>query len=185
MLIDNCHKSILIRPATPEDAEKVVSVQVTAWQESYKDIIDQSFLDTMVYSEERVSRRQGYFQSNKSLKCFVALCGNQIIGFIDVGLSREHPLGKGEIYALYVLNDHKRQGIGTALWAAAVEYLNHQNLFPYIVWGLKENKSARKFYEKLGGVLIGTKESDMGGKLYPEVCYVFDRAHRTEGNDND
>jgi ribosomal protein S18 acetylase RimI-like enzyme len=105
--------------------------------------------------------------------CFVAVCDDKVIGFVDAGSSREPSLGKGEIYAIYLLNHYKCQGIGRALWMAAVDYLSGHELAPFIVWGLKENLVALKFYEKHGGVLMGTKDSEIGGKLYLEVSYQF------------
>ncbi len=158
----------------PEDVEQVIRVQVQGWKESYQGIIDQAVLDSMAYSEERVKRRKGFFLSNPTLRCFIALQGNKIIGFVDAGASRDPFLGKGEVLAIYLLNEYKRQGIGKALWTAATDYLKQQQLVPYIVWGLKDNLPARKFYEKMGGQLIHSKELEIGSKLYAEVCYGFE-----------
>lgn len=43
--------TIEIRPATLADAEAIVRVHVTAWQESYKGIIEQSYLDKLSYED--------------------------------------------------------------------------------------------------------------------------------------
>lgn len=165
--------TLTIRAAITQDWEPIVSIRIEGWKESYKGIIDQTYLDAMVYTDESVSRRREFFRSNKSMKCLVAELGDKIIGFVDLGPSREPDLGKGEIYAIYLLDEYKRRGIGGALWRAAIECLQNQKLTPFIVWGLRDNLPARRFYEKMGGTLLAKKESDIGGRLYPEVCYQF------------
>lgn len=43
-----------------------------------------------------------------------------------------------------------------------------------VIWCLKENKNARKFYEKMGGKLYKTRNIEIENKEYAEVCYKYD-----------
>ena len=46
-----------IRTATIKDAERITSVHVQAWKESYQNIIDQDYLDNISY-EKRLAWRK-------------------------------------------------------------------------------------------------------------------------------
>ena len=43
-----------------------------------------------------------------------------------------------------------------------------------IIWCLKGNDHAIKFYEKLGGIRSETKMAVIGGETYEEYGYYFD-----------
>lgn len=164
---------MFIRPANVEDIQEIVAIHVQAWKESYQGMIDQSYLDSLQFSIERMSRRENFFNENPLRQGFVAVQGHKIFGFVDAGPSREPDGAIGEIYAIYLLQEYQSQGIGRLLWEAAVQHLSTNQLIPFIVWGLSQNLKARGFYEKQGGKLLTTKDADIGGKMYSEVCYVF------------
>ena len=42
-----------------------------------------------------------------------------------------------------------------------------------ILWCIKENKNAIKFYEKLGGIKTFDKMAKIGNKVYQEYGYLF------------
>ena len=42
-----------------------------------------------------------------------------------------------------------------------------------LIWCLKENMNARKFYEKIGGVEYSQRKIKIGDKLYDEICYKY------------
>ena len=42
-----------------------------------------------------------------------------------------------------------------------------------IVWCLKDNKNAIKFYERLGGIKMHTKMAKIGNKIYQEDGFIF------------
>ena len=42
-----------------------------------------------------------------------------------------------------------------------------------IIWCLKDNNASRKFYTKMGGKIIGERFTEIGDKLYPEVCFLY------------
>ena len=43
-----------------------------------------------------------------------------------------------------------------------------------IIWCLKENQPSRKFYEKMGGILVNEHNISFGDKKYPEVAFGFE-----------
>ena len=42
-----------------------------------------------------------------------------------------------------------------------------------IIWCLKDNYSSRKFYEKMGGEVVGEHEIEIGGRAYQEVGFGY------------
>ena len=167
---------LLIRVATPLDAEAVAFVQTKTWQTAYAGILDQVFLDTLDY-EERLSWRRKVFDL-EHITPFVALSNEQIVGFADVGPARSDGLspqsvGIGEIYAIYVLEEHQRKGLGKALFSRCREVLVERGFETFIVWVLVDNHRARRFYEGEGGKMTGEKTVTIGEKQYNEYSYEF------------
>jgi len=161
-----------IRLADLNDVEALTAVNVEAWQSSYRHFVDPAFLQTLRVSDRLEGFRKLALVSE--LHCFVAEEDNQIIGFCHAGLARvlKH-LVKGEVWTCYVLSQYQRQGVGSRLWQTATQYLKDKNFAPYSVWVLAENKPARAFYEKQGGVPQHTQKVRIGEKEYEEVCYAF------------
>lgn len=175
--------AVIIRKATLSDAESIASVHVKSWQTSYVGLIDQSFLDNISY-DKRLALRKEILKSDNSLH-LVAIVDEQIIGFADAGpvrpecQAKSHPLFKeqeatmGEIYALYLLEQHKGTGCGKALFRKCFSLLSQEGFKSFVVWALTDNVRARRFYENEGGTPIGEMTIAIGDKNYQEVCYLF------------
>jgi predicted acetyltransferase len=169
-------EEVLIRPAVYEDAEDVERVRIQSWKESYRGLIDQSFLDQLSF-EKSLKMRQQILQANTSDKIFlVAVNQGQIIGFCDAGPNRIDSDGfPGEVYAIYLLEEYKHLGIGKKLFSKACDHLIKKELTPYLVWTLEENQTARRFYEKMGGTLFSKRiDKIIGDPEYKEVGYIFE-----------
>lgn len=173
----NQSASFIIRPAILDDAPSIAEVHVKAWRESYHRIIEQSVLDNLS-ATDRLQGRLAFLNVPAKIG-FVASIGDSIVGFCDAGPSRADrvstEIATGEIYAIYVLNDHKGFGVGYKLFSAAASFLHNQELCPFIAWVLRENKPARTFYERQGGKICADGAYTTAGKTYPEVCYRFDK----------
>ena len=77
----------------------------------------------------------------------------------------------GEIYAVYVLAQHQRRGIGRQLMGVSARHLMDQGFGAAMLWALEANGRARAFYEALGGQLIGRKTKDIADTPQIEVAY--------------
>ena len=165
---------ITIRIATLEDARGITAVHVKAWQESYKGIIAQSYLEGLSIRKRLNLRKKILINNKPDVINLVAVKDNQIIGFCDAGpIFKESDTYRGEIYAIYLLENYKSLGIGTQFMQKAREHLVQHNLLPYIAWVLEKNTKTRKFYEKHGGQVVDKKINIIGGKEYTEIGYVF------------
>ena len=95
-----------------------------------------------------------------------------IVGFVMGGRERSGNLHySGELYAIYVLDQYHRQGIGAALvrqWAGS---LRQAAMNSALVWVLAENKPAIAFYERLGGRRLAEQMIDIGGTSLKELAF--------------
>ena len=169
----NCDK-IIIRESTLSDANEVAAIHVKSWQQSYRSIIDEHYLENISFSD-RLELRNKILQSNDPNQIhLVTVYEKTIIGFCDAGPAFESPANyHGEIYAIYLLEEFKKLGIGQRLLQAAHEFLAQKKLLPYVAWVLKANHSACAFYQKNGGIVSGEKIEEIGSEPHTEVAYLF------------
>ena len=141
---------ILIKPMEAEDEIRGKAyVHWKSWQESYRGIVDQGYLDRMTVSrcEEMASR----YPENT----LVAKDGARVIGFACAGAVNGE-IDAGEVYALYVLEEYQHQGIGYALMREALSLLKGCRVV--YLWAFKENAKAICFYERVGFRQDGTEK---------------------------
>ena len=88
-------------------------------------------------------------QSNENV--LVVETDSRIVGWATCGPARgTEGSDTGEVYGFYVDPDAWGSGVAYALMDAAVDVLEEQSLRPRIVWVLRDNSRARKFYGRHG-----------------------------------
>lgn len=99
--------------------------------------------------------------------------GGAIVAFASGGPIKE-ALGEwdGELYVLYVLKAFQGLGYGKQLVTHVAQDLARRDFRSMVIWVMKDNP-ARRFYEKLGGRLIGEQGITIGGKDLLKVAYVW------------
>ncbi len=165
--------SIRVRAAGPADAGPLARVHVDTWQTAYSGIVPPDYLANLSY-EARESQWNGIFLANQpATSTFVAETGEgEIVGFASGGPERQgDPTYLGEVYAVYVLQDHQRRGVGRRLAVAVVRQLLRGGFASMLLWVLEDNRPARRFYESLGGEQVGQRTLAVGGTDLPEVSY--------------
>ncbi len=145
-----------IRRAKNDDLLHIGQINVAVWHTTYRGLIPDQLLDEL--SAEKQAERIETFINNKELHSFVLVAenDNDIIGYLIGGKQRGEEDYNAEVYAIYVLQEHQNKGIGLKLIESAVKEFHKMNFTSLIIWGLKENPY-RRFYEKLGGNIVGTK----------------------------
>lgn len=166
-------RNIIIKKVEESDIPEVVKIQVIGWQQAYRGIIDDEFLDSMNINEIIERRKRDYHNSG----FIVALEDNEIVGFcryIDSNkFTPEYDDIDCEIIAIYVKIDKKHNGIGKKMFQYVVNEFKQQNKKKMILWCLKANFPSRKFYERMGGIIKGEHNISFGGKEYVEVGFEF------------
>ncbi|QRM30534.1 GNAT family N-acetyltransferase [Microvirga sp. VF16] len=173
--------SILVREAVEGDVEGIARVHVQGWRESYKDFLSPEALAGLSV-EERMRMWQGAFaQPDPRAKLLVAEADDgEIVGFARGGPIRGEnadALGTvAEIFAIYLLDKVKRQGVGRQLMRGVLDHLSRHSLRSVGLWVLKDNHPARRFYEALGGMPGEEQSFDLRGQMVIEVAYRFELA---------
>ena len=162
-----------IREAGPADAFAIAAVNVRTWQESYRDLVPQEFLDRMSPAERAES-----FARRHDEEFYWALVaeprGGGVVGYVDYGAAHDSDLPfAGELYSIYVLPEHQRGRIGERLFRAAAESLVARGLDSMSLSTL-EVSPYRSFYEKMGGRLVRRGTHDIGGVAFVELVYGWD-----------
>ncbi len=163
-----------VREARQEDAAAIARVHVDSWRTSYRGIVPEGFLADMSY-ENFEDRWRGWLRDIKDphWACWVAeLPSGRIVGFASCGPRRgpEYTDYAAELYALYLLREHQRAGIGRRLFGSVARGLAKGGSTSLLAWVLSRNPS-RRFYETVGGELLGSQEIEIGGARLKEVAY--------------
>lgn len=167
-----------IRRATVEDAAAIAAVHVAGWHESYAGIVPAAALAkrTVKARTERWRAMLTDPAGHDHGATFVA-CEDDgaVVGFAACGPQRTPDLAAqgfdGEFFAIYLLRAAQRRGIGHALMAALARDLAGRGLGCASLWVFEENHPAQRFYDALGGALVGRNTFSIEGTDMVEVAY--------------
>ena len=161
-----------IRQATSDDAAAIARVQVASWQDTYRGIVPQEFLDSIGVGDWTERRFRELASPGTGACSHVAEVGNEVVGWAYSGPNRDQDsIYAGELYAIYLLPEYQRRGIGLALTVSAAESLIESGINSMLLWALAENWPARRFYETIGGKHIREQQITIGNTLLLEVAY--------------
>lgn len=156
--------AITVRVATPSDLPDIQAVAEQTWRATYAGHIpgaDIAAFLTAAYNHEQLTRRL-------SLGLFVAVRGEDVIGYAQVGLNNENA---AELFALYVLPAYQGIGAGWQLWQRALARVRELGRGQMLLWVLEANDVARRFYERQGARHVTERDFPVGGSTVTEVCY--------------
>ncbi len=170
----------MVRPAALDDAEAIARVHVASWRTTYRGLLPDDFLASL--SEEAYTDRWRRVIGDGLSRVFVVdeprrsqarrSSDGGIVGFASCGRERAGEAGfAGELYAIYILDGAQRQGHGRELVRAAAGALREMKLPDMIVWVLRDNPAARRFYEHLGGTYVRSQPITIGTATLEEVSY--------------
>lgn len=159
-----------IRPATIADAAGIARVQVDAWRTTYRGIIPDHVLDGLDYGQREARWTQ--ILGQPAPWCYVAEApSGRTVGFAACGPERDgDPEYRGELWAIYLLQEVQGQGLGRRLVRTAAGRLLQAGFTTMLVWVLAANP-ARHFYARLGGAPVRTKPYEIGGVTLEEIGY--------------
>lgn len=162
-----------IRPAQPPDAAGIARVQVDSWRTSYQGIIADSVLANLSYAEREAGWTRALTEEADRLDFYVAEAEDgEIMGFALGGALRDAINGyNGELFAVYLLQKAQRRGCGRRLVKEVAGSMVERGFDAMVVWALKDNHPARRFYEALGGQLLTEKIIRIGEDDLTEVSY--------------
>lgn len=143
---------ILIHEAVPDDMHDIREVQKQGWLTTYpheplgitKEDIAEKFNVSKEEHEAYIEERKKTLNANPHIThCWVAKDGERLVGFSFADKSKKH-----RIWAMYVLPEYKRRGIGKQLMKASLDWLGgRQDVYLNVA---SYNERAIKFFESFG-----------------------------------
>jgi ribosomal protein S18 acetylase RimI-like enzyme len=155
-----------IRPARPDDAAAVAAVHTRSWQGAYEHVFGAERLAAIDLARRQALAEQAIASGGVA----VAEQDGRTVGFVSVGPSSDVE-GEGELFAIYVLPEAWGSGAGHALMDAGKDLLraSYSDATLYV---LVDNPRARRFYEREGWALDGTRKTgEFLGMSVAEVRY--------------
>src|SRR5690242_19435028 len=112
-----------IREATLDDAAAIARVHVESWRMTYAGLIPDEYLAGLNHADREEKWRETLAVRNGAT--FVAVDEAEgIVGFASGGPERSGNRDyTGELYAIYILEDWQRRGIGKALTSTVAKRL--------------------------------------------------------------
>lgn len=156
-----------IRKANVDDAASIAKVYIDSWKTTYSGILPDEFLQTLTYEpkkwREQIVNQPIHIAEDKD---------GYMVGFAMGGKERTGKYAgyDGELYAIYLLEDYQRKGIGNMLFQKVVEQLYKDGVDTMIVMVLADNP-AKHFYEAMGGSLLQRTKLHVGGHELPTLVY--------------
>ena len=167
---------MFLRPAVLSDANAIAEVHVRAWRETYRGIMPNKVLDELVveHRAQRWSATIAGLSEKRQILSVAVDDSDTIVGFAGGGAAREQALTTGgEVYAINLVMQATRRGLGTRLMLAMADGLMANGFADAGLWVLEKNIGARWFYESLGGTIAARHERDFDGALLTELGYVW------------
>ena len=133
------------------DAEKEEKgyVHWKSWQETYAGLMPDQYLNSLTLGN-CIKIAYKFPQNTLLLKV-----NHQTVGFSCVGNSADTE-GANELFAIYLLKEYHGKGLGYELLKSTVSLFVDRR--PLVLWVLKGNDRAIRFYEKFGFEFNGNEK---------------------------
>ncbi|MCI5957894.1 MAG: GNAT family N-acetyltransferase [Clostridiales bacterium] len=151
--------AVQILSARPEHSDGIGYVHYTAWEQTYRGLMPDGFLNGRTLEKCRALSRA--YPGPR----LVAVDSRQVVGFACYEREARdftNRVGMSEVSALYLLRSHQGQGNGRRSMEACLAALPHAQVILYV---LKGNGQAIGFYGHMGFCLTG-RELEAGYRLW-------------------
>ncbi|MCU1398861.1 MAG: acetyltransferase, family [Acidimicrobiales bacterium] len=146
-------QAIELRRSSAGDVDALASIKITGWLTTYADLVPPDVLGPLV-DEGRTRADLAALTIDPHAVLLVATDGDVVIGF-GVGDTRT-----GYVDSLHVLPAHRSGGTGRRLFGALASELHARGCTEISLHVVNGNVGAQRFYERLGGELIGIAPAD-------------------------
>ncbi|WP_328874836.1 GNAT family N-acetyltransferase [Streptomyces sp. NBC_00287] len=167
--------NLRIRQMSLADCDRVAEIRVGGWRSAYRGLMPQPYLDGLSVTEDAERHRTRLTQGHGTRVDLIAERNGGTVGWACHGPYREGDTRTedAELYALYVDPGQYGAGIGRALLRESIRRCTAAGHPRMLLWVLKENARARRFYEQAGFRPDGAEEPfEVDGVAVSEVRYV-------------
>lgn len=164
---------VSVRPARPEDAERIARVQLATWREAYDGLLPPETLDTPEVQVAAVWLNAIETRASRT-RVLVAMERAELVGFLASAPTADGD-GRLEVSALLVEPRWGRRGHGSRLLAAAVEHWRGDGETAAVVWTWESEPALSGFLEGAGWAPDGrARILDVGPRLQRQVSWHTD-----------
>jgi ribosomal protein S18 acetylase RimI-like enzyme len=161
---------IEIREAIFSDHPAIAALHAANWQQHYRGIYSDYFLDNEVELERMGLWQQRFSAPAAGQQVMVATTNNTIVGFACLFLD-EDPVWGSYLDNLHVSGSSQQSGIGKRLLQESADRILQCAKSPKLyLWVYEANEAARQVYEHLGASHVGTEEQLTKDGLKAAVC---------------
>ncbi|UOQ92712.1 GNAT family N-acetyltransferase [Halobacillus shinanisalinarum] len=161
-----------IRKANHGDAAAIAKISVDTWRATYKGIVSQAFLDQMSY-QERTNKWKQKLIDPKMFSYIAETEKGEAVGYANGGGLRGEGAEKlAELYAIYILPNYQRSGLGKQLLKPVVQTCVDHSFEQMVVWVLEGNKAVL-FYKALGAEKYDQDTIELAGETLNLFGYRF------------
>ena len=162
-----------LRHAAISDATALGTIQVTSWRSAFRGIAPDDYLDHQVSPESQAEDWKEILADGEQI-VIVAEIKNEVVGYAWAHREDDPAIEwDAELISMHILPEFKRQGIGRGLFSAITAELRNRDCSSFHLSVLEENQPARAFYESMGGTLVGSRKTQLGGKDVTDVFYAW------------
>ena len=155
---------VSVRPARPEDAERIAVVQLATWQAAYTALLPAEALDVPLVQVAAIWLNAIEAAPSPSHRVLVALDGSELVGFA-ASIPAEEPQA-AELTALLVEPRWGRRGHGSRLVAATAEHWRGDGVHLGLHWAFEKDTVVIGFLESAGWGFDGLGRAlDTGPRL--------------------
>ena len=179
---------IHVRSPEVSDAAAIARAHIRAWQVGYRELMPSGFLDSLDeetgarrWAERLAAAERGEGETGVEFLVAETMAAYdrapELVGVATIGPERPSTATTattivGEVWMINVRPDVWRSGFGSTLLQAATDRLRERGSGELVLWVLRDNDRARRFYEANGWIADGATKTEMtGGALLPEVRY--------------
>ena len=150
---------MIVRNANFDDMKRLGHIMSVSFHTAFADFVAKQTLDACAREDNCIALLEGIYREGKV---------HFLVGENSGMLAWQNVDNGAEIIAIHSLPESWGSGLGQAMLEEAMKQIGQK---PVFLWAFKENKRARRFYEKYGFCWDGTERvSEFDGAL--EVRYV-------------
>jgi GNAT superfamily N-acetyltransferase len=143
--------AIEVRVAHCDDADAISAAHIDGWRVGYRHLLPDEFLDAPEFAQVRIDGWRAWtwaaWAPNGEL--FAAVLDGDVIGFGHAGPQRDDR-SVGEVFGFYLHSNAWGSGVADALMTRCLDHLRSDGFDRAVLWVLRDNPRARRFYERLG-----------------------------------
>ena len=151
--------------ATEDDARTIIELRKQIWGTTYRGFYPDSMIDDFDYVwhlEKELQRIR-----HPEYRVYRIVKDDRNIGYLST-----RKMDAVMLQSLYILEEYQHQGIGRTAFEFVKQYCRENSAISFACHCLPENWNARKFYEKMGGTIIG-EDMDNEKSWMNSVIYRF------------